>query len=803
METEGRNVENLNSYLCDLGPSYKLQNQIQSALKLYAQTSSDINKNYCCERRFDKAENKLEPLFMPRSTSTKIDATKPCKLKLRLHDVNEVDPSLALLKYVWKFTENIEDKEIDLHFIKSLVDTGVDINVQDEHGQTILHAFVRDWHSDITLFAIRHNADVNIQDHYGRSPLHLAAALNNPDVAKILLKNGANPNIDTYKELQTPVHYAAKYNSVNVLKALIRYGGTLSSRDCNGRTVPFIAAEAGSTETVQFLLDIHAPFGAFDNDGNSALTNLIEKIPHLAFHTMGQFVTSSSHDQCEMYLSSLESDDKNTIDPARYMAKTPLESITAHNDLNLVMHPVIQKSIETKWKLFGRMDAIKKLSITFLYLLCWLVLAYNFSDEGEFYYSKDKQLAQHAWTIVFELLIILFASYFYWKDFVLMRKQVVYQQRWLSWKKQIVKRQYIYCHPAWPNERLSLKREKEKIKVIPSLAGKQRIWFVYEWVILLFLSAVIVTRILAMISDSKSTLILHKVTFGITMLFSFMRVLKIGIRFRYFSVFVKIASSSLPAIIQIGFVYIQVYIPFVAAFWLIYDIPMGESQNDSKTNINNTRFVTSISHLNDTFHSFNRMFVYVYGSSFGQEDLYKIQPKYSIPFQIFMSFYHILTTFIVLSIIAAFITAKFRINYKKCVAEASLHQSYVVLQLEKDLNKEGKGNLSKYYATFCNPLTVTGRRLVDEIQAQDAIHKVTSLQTKVHNIFDNLQKVEGNWQKDIEKLIQDDYNLLRSSQSTSELMGNNLQKLGKLLTNDFNNYIISQETISKYIPKLM
>ena len=42
-------------------------------------------------------------------------------------------------------------------------------------------------------------------------------------------------------------------------------------------------------------------------------------------------------------------------------ARTPLEMITAYNDLDLVMHPVIQKSIEVKWKLFGKMDTLKRL----------------------------------------------------------------------------------------------------------------------------------------------------------------------------------------------------------------------------------------------------------------------------------------------------------------------------------------------------------------------------------------------------------------------------------------------------------
>ena len=47
-------------------------------------------------------------------------------------------------------------QEIDLEFLKSLMESGVDINSRDTNGQTILHAIVRDWHPDVALFVIRY-----------------------------------------------------------------------------------------------------------------------------------------------------------------------------------------------------------------------------------------------------------------------------------------------------------------------------------------------------------------------------------------------------------------------------------------------------------------------------------------------------------------------------------------------------------------------------------------------------------------------------------------------------------------------
>lgn len=75
------------------------------------------------------------------------------------------------------------------------------------------------------------------------------------------------------------------------------------------------------------------------------------------------------------------------------------------------MHPVIQKAIDIKWKLFGRMDTVRKLFITLIYLVCWLVLAYTFRDDNTYYRPWSSQ----GWKIAFELLVVAFAIYFFYK----------------------------------------------------------------------------------------------------------------------------------------------------------------------------------------------------------------------------------------------------------------------------------------------------------------------------------------------------------------------------------------------------
>ena len=80
---------------------------------------------------------------------------------------------------------------------------------------------------------------------------------------------------------------------------------------------------SGSTETAQFLLDIGAPAGIYDNEGNSCISYLLEKMPHVAYCALHQFVvTNMSLKQSDMYLKHLENDTKGKHS---MIQKSPLE----------------------------------------------------------------------------------------------------------------------------------------------------------------------------------------------------------------------------------------------------------------------------------------------------------------------------------------------------------------------------------------------------------------------------------------------------------------------------------------------
>ena len=790
-----------------ISSSYKSKQNIKSVLLLSAKQSTiNVNDQYCRTRRYDTAgKYRIGPTFITKAKLGYLDEHKPGKLSVLPDESHGSNLEFGLLTYLWTFTDQHDKQEIDLGFLKSLVDSGVNINSRDEHGQTMLHAIVRDWHPDVALFAIRNNADVNAQDHYGRAPLHLAAALNSSELVRLLLMNGADVNMETFKEFQTPMHYAAKYNSLDALKILIKYQGSIIKRDYKDRTVLYLAAEKGSAETAQFLLDIGAPAGVYDNNGNSALTCLLEKIPSVAYRALEQFRTSKiSLKQSHMYLSHLETDTSVKNPKAEKFAKTPLEIITAYDDVDLIMHPVIQKSIAIKWKLFGKIDTIRKLLITSLYLICWLVLSYMYSDNGEYYYTvtEPREWKTHSWKIIFEALIIIFALYFFLKDLIMKREAIRQHQRWIEWKQHIVRSQYIYCHPAWPGERESLEAEIDRIRTVPSLAGKQKFWFAYECTILFLLAAIIILRIFTMVFDDNIKLfIASKAVFTINMIFSFMRTLKICIRFRYFSVFLKVTSLAVSSFIQIGFLYLQFFIPFVAVFWLMF----GGDAGMELMRLANVTDTTDIGHMSgnktlNSLASLQGIFYSIYESSFGQESVYTYVQVEKTSAQILISLYHIFSTFIALSIFVAFVTSKFTTNYKRCVAEASLLQASIVLQLEKGLSKRERANLAKYYAKFCSPLIVNLKSTSDDLRERDALSKLALTERHIASIENSIRDAEDRYQENDRK---SHASIFESILGCSSLLGTKQENFSKTIKTELKDIAQKQSYMNKYLSKLL
>lgn len=92
--------------------------------------------------------------------------------------------------------------------INTLLSEGVDVNVADSNGETMLHMAAGGGHEELVDHLIAKGASVSSQDAAGNTPLHLAAMNGHPKCATKLLAAGASKLIRN-KEGRTPADVAS------------------------------------------------------------------------------------------------------------------------------------------------------------------------------------------------------------------------------------------------------------------------------------------------------------------------------------------------------------------------------------------------------------------------------------------------------------------------------------------------------------------------------------------------------------------------------------------------------------------
>ena len=154
--------------------------------------------------------------------------------------------------------------ERKLELISLLLESGASPNIQNNFGYNALHSSLAyggiagipyDGHfmNKVISLLIQFNVDVNMGDFEGCTPLH--HAVNEPHLfnAETLISAGALVNARDYRGW-IPLQYVFHSDNTDMAQLLLKYKADINSLDMDGRSMLSAAVEVGNEEMVQFLL---------------------------------------------------------------------------------------------------------------------------------------------------------------------------------------------------------------------------------------------------------------------------------------------------------------------------------------------------------------------------------------------------------------------------------------------------------------------------------------------------------------------------------------------------------------------
>ena len=157
-------------------------------------------------------------------------------------------------------------EQSDRASVRTLLETGVDVNAAQVDGTTALHWAAYHDDAEMVGLLVRAGANVNAVNRYGASALAEACANGNATIVKLLLESGADAKT-RMKGGETVLMLAARSGNAETVKALLAHGAALDRRERLGQTALMWAAAEGHAEVVRTLIKAGADVNARLNSG--------------------------------------------------------------------------------------------------------------------------------------------------------------------------------------------------------------------------------------------------------------------------------------------------------------------------------------------------------------------------------------------------------------------------------------------------------------------------------------------------------------------------------------------------------
>ncbi|XP_041645596.1 transient receptor potential cation channel subfamily A member 1 [Cheilinus undulatus] len=479
---------------------------------------------------------------------------------------------------------NQDTDQVDLQFVDEVISDGADPNSSDRYGQTILHEISRAWSVDVMRFFLDRGSDLFRPDQFGVTALHVASALDYQDMVQFLLDHKADPEARTILDQQTPLHYAAKNDAAGSIRLLLQAGASISCTDYKHRTPLQLAANFERSEAAQVLLEHGAEAGMIDADGQLCITALTGRMSPVALLALSQFhVTDRMTRQEFYYLNLLEPQPPKTPTQEAVISEptSPLEVVVHQGKLDLIMHPVFLKLIQTKWKLYGRLGAWLLLILNILFNVSWTTVAISVSVHRD---SPDRYtLPEDWWRVFLVVLALLITLEEVMREVLDMLRSRKKMRLWRQWAERRLQDDLECLHPMWPQERVFLQEQNQRIY---RMRGNYRrdLWNVFDWLVYSLLTASFSVHMVDVFRPSAGLHTISMRLFSVTIIFLWLRLMKHVRAFRLMGPFIVMLGNIIGDVMCFLFLYAEIFIPYACSFWIIFggssSVPSMQSVSD-------------------------------------------------------------------------------------------------------------------------------------------------------------------------------------------------------------------------------
>lgn len=180
--------------------------------------------------------------------------------------------------------------------------------------------------TDCLCLLLEYGVDVNVRDSLGRTLLEIAIVWCLPDIVKLLLVNGADPNFRDDNGL-TPLMKAARWgirdarpieDKLRIMLYLLDSGAEIDARSIDGKTALMYGIGNSRVEIVEFLLGYGASSSIKDRQGRQAVDIISQSMGQIQQNHLRQILSQPLTNQAREKYQQLIPEGDRLLAPILY-----------------------------------------------------------------------------------------------------------------------------------------------------------------------------------------------------------------------------------------------------------------------------------------------------------------------------------------------------------------------------------------------------------------------------------------------------------------------------------------------------